>query len=37
MPNERYFTPKSNFLKNYIGGFGAGFISGMLGMGAGFI
>ncbi|CAD8128248.1 unnamed protein product [Paramecium sonneborni] len=37
LPNERYFTPISRFFKIYAGGFGAGFVSGFLGMGAGFV
>ena len=34
---ERYFTPLKRFLFIYSGGFGAGFVGGFLGLGAGFI
>ena len=34
---ERYFTPLKRFLFIYCGGFGAGFVIGFLGLGAGFI
>ena len=34
---ERYFTPLKRFLFIYSGGFGAGFVLGFLGLGAGFI
>ncbi|CAD8062874.1 unnamed protein product [Paramecium sonneborni] len=37
LPKERYFTPISRFFKIYAGGFMAGFVSGFLGMGAGFV
>ncbi|CAD8152852.1 unnamed protein product [Paramecium pentaurelia] len=37
LPKERYFTPISRFFKIYAGGFLAGFVSGFLGMGAGFV
>ncbi|CAD8066827.1 unnamed protein product [Paramecium sonneborni] len=37
LPNERYFIPISRFFKIYAGGFLAGFVSGFLGMGAGFV
>ena len=34
---ERYFTPFTKFALIYLGGFGAGFTSSILGLGAGFI
>ncbi|KAM3146178.1 hypothetical protein pb186bvf_001835 [Paramecium bursaria] len=34
---ERYFTPFTRFALIYLGGFGAGFTSSILGLGAGFI
>ena len=34
---ERYFTPFKKFILIYLGGFGAGFVSGILGLGAGLI
>ena len=34
---ERYFTPLKRFVFIYCGGFGAGFVIGFLGLGAGFI
>ncbi|CAD8152877.1 unnamed protein product [Paramecium octaurelia] len=37
LPKERYFTPINRFFKIYAGGFLAGFVSGFLGMGAGFV
>lgn len=37
MPNERYFNPLSKFLLIYAGGFGAGMVAGLLGLGAGLV